>query len=182
MTAHHLRFRHLDAAVLTATAALFEARPARLPAEQALAEFRQWADTAAAAYSLPRVTIQVAEAADSDGSCRGYFGYGYLSLYGDGYGYLPQATLWLREYSVVALLEAFRRHMQHHGARQAGGTPDNDARGWALSLYYQVRPRKLARQVAAGKIPGLTAADLAVPDPVGRIAHRTPADLAGYRV
>jgi hypothetical protein len=172
MTAYHLRFRHLDAAVLTATAALLEARTSKLPAGQAQAEFQLWADTAAAAYNLPRVTVEVVGATDGDG-----FGYGYVRLYSDGYGYLPKATLWLPGYHVIALLEAFRRHMQHHGIRQSG-TPDTDARGWALSLYYQVRPRKLARLVSAGKIPCMTAADLAAPDPVGRIAHLTPADLA----
>jgi hypothetical protein len=156
MPAYQLMFRHLDAAVLTATGALLEARTSEMPAEQAHAEFQLWADTAAAAYGLPRVTIQVGPAADI-------------------YGYIPAATLRLPRYGIVALLEGFRRHMQANGRRQAGPTPDDDALGWALSLYYTVRPRQLARLTTAGKITGLTAADLDTPDPVGRIAHRTPA-------
>ena len=161
MTAPHLRFRQLDAAVLTATAALLEARTSELRVDEAHAEFQLWADTAAAAYGLPRVTVVAGAQLD-----------------GDRYGYAPGAAIRLRRYSIVALLEAFRRHMQAHGARQAGATPDDDARGWALSLYYTVRPRQLGRLAAAGTIPHLTAADLQAPDPVGHIAHHTPADLA----
>ena len=169
MTAYHLKFRHLDAAVLTATGALLEARTSELPPEQAHAEFQLWADTAAAAYGLPRVTVQVGPAAGS------------VTIPVSGYGYTPAAVIRLPRYGIVALLEAFRRHMQAHGRSQVGRTPDDDARGWAMSLYYQVRPRQFARLVTAGKIPGLTAADLDAPDPVGRIAHLTPADtvLAG---
>ena len=165
MTASHLRFRHLDAAVLTATAALLEARTSGRPAEQAQAEFQQWADTAAAAYGLPLITVQVGPLAVP------------VTVTVAGYGYTPAAVLVLPRYGIVALLEGFRRHMQAHGIHQVGTSAD-DARGWALSLYYQVRPRQLARLVAAGKIPFLTAADLTEPDPVGRIAHLTPADHA----
>ena len=162
MTAYHLRFRHLDAAVLTATGALLEARTSELPPEQAHAEFQLWADTAAAAYGLPRVIVQIGAPED-----------------GPGYGYSPTAALRLPRYSIVALLDAFRRHMQAHGATQAGASPDDDARGWALSLYYQVRPRQLARLAAEGRIPGL-----ATPNPVGRIAHLSPdgaSPVAPYR-
>ena len=167
MTACHLKFRHLDAAVLTATGALLEASTSELPPEQAHAEFQLWADTAAAAYGLPRVIVQIGAPEDDP-----------------GYGYSPTAALRLPRYDIVALLEGFRRHMQAHGHRQSG-TPDDDARGWAMSLYYQVRPRQFARLVTAGEIPGITVADLDTPDPVGRIAHLTPADalladLAAY--
>ena len=158
MTAHHLTFRHLDAAALTATAALLEARTSDLPDGQALAEYQLWADTAAAAYHLPPVTVQVGDGTDA------------------GYGYAPAAILRLRRPSITNLLVGFRRHMQAHGATQVGATPDDDARGWAMSLYYTVRPRQFARLVTDRKIRCVTPADLQTPDPVGRIAHHTPAD------
>jgi len=158
MTAYHLTFRHLDAAVLTATAALLEARTSGLPLPQAIAEYQLWADTAAAAYHLPPVTVQIGEPNST------------------GYGYAPAAALRLRRPSITNLLTGFRRHMQAHGATQVGATPDDDARGWAMSLYYTVRPRQFARLVTEGKIRCVTPADLLTPDPVGRIAHHTPAD------
>ena len=156
MPAPHLRFRHLDAAVLTATGALLEARTSELPPDQALAEYQQWADTASAAYHLTRVAVRVGPEPSS---------------------YIPQGTLRLARPGIVALLAGYRRHMQSHGITPVG-SPDQDAYGWALSLYHTVRPRQLARLVRAGRMPYMAAADLDAPDPVGRIAHRTPADLA----
>jgi hypothetical protein len=123
MAAPHLRFRHLDAAVLTATGALLEVRTSKLPADQALAEYQQWADTASAAYHLTRVAVQVGPEPSS---------------------YIPQGTLRLARPSIVALLAGYRRHMQRHGITPVG-SPDQDAYAWALSLYHTVRPRQLAR-------------------------------------
>jgi len=162
MTALHLRFRHLDAEVLTATAALLEARTSEQHPGQALAEYQRWADTASGAYDLPRVTVLAGPTAGSP-------------------GYTP-GTLRLPRPGIVALLTGYRRHMQHHGVTQAGATPDDDAYAWALSLYHTVRPRQLARLAAADKIPHLTLADFSAVETarhLGIPVAGTPADTHG---
>jgi hypothetical protein len=148
MTAPHLQFRHLHADVLTATSALLEAGTSTLPHWQGQDEFQQWADTAAAAYHLPRTAVT------TDNGSAGHPATG-------GHGYIPSPAsgtpaIYLRGRSVIDLLKNFRRHMQHHRIPQAAGGPETDAVAWALSLYYTARPRQLTLLAAEGCFPGLT--------------------------
>jgi hypothetical protein len=147
MTAPHLQFRHLHADVLTATSALLEADTSTLPHRQGQDEFQRWADSAAAAYHLPRAAVT------TDNGNAGHPATG-------GHGYVPSpasgtAALHLRGRSVIDLLRNFRRHMQHHGIPQAAGGPETDAIAWALSLYYTARPRQLTLLATEGCFPAV---------------------------
>jgi hypothetical protein len=153
MTAYHLRFRHLDRRIVTATQSLLDARTSRLPAARAQAEFQRWLDLAAEIYGVPSVHLRIVPPEQ----CHRFGRY-----------VAPDAILMPR-YSIVTLLHEFRLHLQAQGRPLIADTDnprhddEDDARAWSLSLYHAARPEQLARLVREGKILHLTAADMTAP-------------------
>jgi hypothetical protein len=141
---YHLKFRNFKRATITATEQLFDSHPWWGDDEEKQAKFETWLKDVSAAYGVPVPQLRV----DPGMTLLGMLG-----------GYDPEhGAIYLCRYSVTTLFHEYRHHLQMCGLGDSGA--EDDALGWACSLFYRVRPRAFRKAVRAGRIVGVEAADL----------------------
>ena len=136
-TPQHKKFRQHNIDALTATRALFDARPARLDLTQAQKVIEEWLTSMSVAYRVPvPVFAWDPHAADAGG----------------GIYTTADRLIRLSHVSVARLLHEYRHHLQYNSAPMCSADMEEDAEAWALSLYAVTRPKQFARLVANGQI------------------------------
>lgn len=71
-----------------------------------------------------------------------------------------QQKIFLQNFSIVSFLHEFRHHLQHAGNVKIVKDKEHDAQAWACSVYFKAKPQMFKKAVAAGRIMGVSAADL----------------------
>lgn len=85
---------------------------------------------------------------------------------GSGYYLVDSNEIHMSKPSIITLLHEFRHAMQAQGFAGRFRDPEEDARGWSLSLYYSAAPRSLERLVRENRVFFMEPADFA-PDASG---------------
>lgn len=139
MPRYHLRFKHFKPEVLAATTTLFESRPWDENYEEQTEKFQAWATAAAAAHDIPEPMVLVTTPEMQIAAIMDDFR-------------PPDNALILDKFSVLTMFYKYRLWMLQNGKNQYNPSRDEDAIGWACSLFYKVRPISFRRAVRSGRV------------------------------
>lgn len=146
----HERFKNLKEEVVTATKLLLdEGQLYEFPIEDIVDRMRSWAEVVSEAYDVPAVRVEFVHPSQIGGCSSGY---------------VPsQNIVVVADLDPMALLHQFRHHMQHHDKAPGFRSPEQDAYGWAASLYFQAAPRFYRQNALCGFVSGVRPQDLGEP-------------------
>jgi hypothetical protein len=152
----HLLVKDFHMNTLVVTEALFQQKPWRLETNMEREAVAQvWADKMAEIYEVPPVKLVIGDHTSTGPADSLDEDVGNEDTIGDN-----RRPLHLSHWSFVVLFKRWREHMNHYGHIRISGDPEQDARGWAYSLFYRVRPIMFRARVREGRIPGVEPDDL----------------------
>lgn len=150
MARYHLKYKHIDQRTLELTDRFFAQKPYQASPERQFRLFDTWVHGACIVYGFEAHPHLVVDPTDRD-------------LQISRSRYLPEKQeIRLVKFSASSLFHQFRHHMQWC-SEDGYGDPaamEEDARGWAASLFYTVRPRMYRKAVRAGNIMHVHPEDL----------------------